>query len=242
MGSWFNLVIILVAIGGPVLGRVLQEVDKKRKARQKQKDAEARELESLRTGRVSTEVRAGAISPPRASTQPRRTQSARTQPTSPTSPTTPAARNATQRMQELAKKRQEQLNELRRRQQAARQRAAGKPPTPAGQPASRQRTTQPRPTAAPAQKHTPLAQKSSGLRPRNQSPSHKSTPRESSIHELSVSDRVLHPTTEPAHVPAKPVKLLGKPMTPADWRRFIVARELLDPPLALRQNQSGSPM
>ncbi|MDQ7013110.1 MAG: hypothetical protein Q9O74_04355 [Planctomycetota bacterium] len=239
MGNWFNLVIILVAVGGPVLGRVMQEVDKKRKARQKQKDAEARELEALRTGRVSTEVRAGAISPPRASTQPRRTQSARTLPTS---PTTPAARNATQRMQELARKRQEQLNELRRRQQAARQRAAGKPPTPAGQPASRQRTAQPRPTAAPAQKHAPLAQKSSGLRLRNQSPSHTSTPRESSIHELSVSDRVLHPTTESAHAAAKPVKLLGKPMTPAEWRRFIVARELLDPPLALRQNQSGSPL
>ncbi len=234
MGNWLNLLIILVAVGGPVLGRVLQEVDKKRKVRQALKDREARELEALRTGRVSTEVRTGTTRPaPPAN-------ASRSRPTPapiPTATTTP--RSATQRMQELARRRQEQLDELRRRQQAARQRAAGKPPTPASQPTSRQRASQPGPTAASTSQRPKPTQKRSGLRPRNQSPSHTSTPPKSSIHELPVSEHALHSTADPAKAAAKPVELLGKPMTPADWRRFIVARELLDPPLALRQQQGG---
>ncbi len=46
----------------------------------------------------------------------------------------------------------------------------------------------------------------------------------------------------PIHTHARtvaPVTLMGKTMTAQDWRRAIIARELLLPPLALRRPDEG---
>jgi len=240
-GSLIQILIILLAIGGPVLGRALQAIDKKQKARQRQKDQEARELEALRTGRNTTEVQSRA---PRATRQARTGNAARTISTDAAAPTA-TARNATQRMQELARKRQQQLEELRRRQRAAQQQAAGQtaqsgqalPPT-----ANRPQAGQPvRPKAKPARRPRPQVQ-AAQTRPLSQTKPPTNTLGPSSIHELAIDQHVLHPATEAPRAAAAPVKLLGKRMSAEDWRRFIVARELLEPPLALRKGYGGSPL
>jgi len=74
----------------------------------------------------------------------------------------------------------------------------------------------------------------------SQTPPRSPTPRKSSIHELEINEHVLHPATEAPPAAVAPVAILGKQMTAEDWRRFIVARELLDPPLALREGHGGS--
>ena len=237
MGNWFQILIIVLAVGGPVLGRVLQAIDKKQKARQKQKDLEARQLEALRTGRVSTETLPTA---PRPGGQAR---PGRTVPTASTGSAT--ARNATQRMQELAQKRQQQLEELRRRQRAAQQQAAGQtarsgPAPTASRPANLPQAGQTgRPTAKPPRRAKPDPRMAQS-RPLSQNAPPVSSLGPSSIQELMVDERVLHPSTEAPPSSASPVKLLGKRMSAEDWRRFIVTRELLDPPLALRRGFGGS--
>lgn len=241
MGNWIQILIILLAIGGPVLGRALQAIDKKQKARQRQKDQEARELEALRTGRNTTEVQSRA---PRATRQARTGNAARTISTDAAAPTA-TARNATQRMQELARKRQQQLEELRRRQRAAQHQAEGQTaqsgqslPPKTGRPQAGQPV---RPTAKPARRPRPQVQAAQS-RPLSQTMPPTNTLGPSSIHELAIDQHVLHPATEASRAAAAPVKLLGKRMSAEDWRRFIVARELLDPPLALRKGHGGSPL
>ena len=245
MGNWIQILIILLAVGGPVLGRALQAIDKKQKARQRQKDIEARELEALRTGRSTTEVQTlstQATRPARAGNAPRPAPAGSAGPTA-------TARNATQRMQELARKRQQQLEELRRRQRAAQQQAAGQTaqsgeplPQKPGRPANRPQAGQaPRPTAKAPRRPRPEVQ-AARTRPLSQTKPPTNTLGPSSIHELAIDQHILHPATEAPPAAAAPVKLLGKQMSPEDWRRFIVARELLEPPLALRKGYGGSPV
>ena len=245
MQNWIQILIILLAIGGPVLGRALQAIDKKQKARQRQKDQEAREFEALRTGRNTTEVQTRA---PRATRQARTGNAARPISTDAAAPTA-TARNATQRMQELARKRQQQLEELRRRQRAAQHQAEGqtaqsgqslppKPDRPVNRPQAGQSA---RPTAKPARRPRPQVQAAQS-RPLSQTKPPTNTLGPSSIHELAIDQHILHPATEAPGAAAAPVKLLGKQMSAEDWRRFIVARELLEPPLALRKGHGGSPL
>ena len=258
MQSWVQIIIVVLAIGGPLLGRLLQTLEKQRKQRLVQRALEVQRHETLRTGVVA---------------RPRATAS-------PTAPT-PAAPSATQRMQELARKRQQQLDELRRRQQSARQtqgrsqqlppahtQGGSKPqgPRPTGQPAyvptvrsSSQSNPLPPPrtparTPAGVPVRTPARAPQQVSRSRNPAlmpqpvrpaarpprivpRTEESDTPATSIHELQIDPHVQHPCTEAS---VAPVEILGKTMDATDWRRFIIARELLDPPLALRQPGEGS--
>lgn len=235
-----QILIIALAIGGPALGKALEAINKKRKEREDKRAAEVAQRESLRTGRPLAQASA--------STQ---TRSAPAVP--------PAAKppmSAQQRMQELAKKRQQQIEELRRRQQAARQQAqqrqAPRPTTPP-------QRSQPRPTA----QQRPLPQARQQQRPQSRPvarpqptpsagmpPPVRPAPRPArvvprttisdtpatSIHKLQIDPHVEHSYTEAAVVP---VTIMGRTMDATDWRRFVVARELLDPPLAMRRPGQG---
>lgn len=242
--NWVNLVIVLIAIGGPVLGRLMQTLEKQRKARQRQKEAEARRLEALRTGRLGEQERvAVTISPVGAGPN-------------------ASPHNTADRMQELARKRREQLEELRRRQQAARQRTptragpagqtlppqTGRPaPTVPGQ--QRQRPVRPpqqvprqpqqRPQPHPQQRRPqgpprpPQTRNERTPSPIRQPPAASTPPIEANAIEGSPIARQGLPVTEDQTGTAR-LSLMGRRMTPADWRRFIIGREMLGPPIALR--------
>lgn len=263
--SWVQYIIVILAIGGPLLGRVLQTLEKQRKQRLAQRALEVQRHEALRTGAVAT---------PRATVTPQAIAT-------PQATGTPPARSATQRMQELARNRQQQLDELRRRQQSARQtqgrsqqlppahtQGGSKPqgPRPTGQPAyvptvrsSSQsnplpppRTPARTPTRIPVR--TPVRAPQQVARSRDQAlmpqpvrpaarpprvvpRTEESDTPATSIHKLEIDPHVQHPCTEAS---VTPVQIMGKTMDATDWRRFIIARELLDPPLALRQPGEGS--
>ncbi|MBK7403201.1 MAG: hypothetical protein IPJ41_00865 [Phycisphaerales bacterium] len=247
MQHWTQILVLVLAFGGPVLGGVLNWLKKQREARERQKKTQAAQLESLRTGRP-----VGSTESARVSVQPRQ-------------------QTAQERAAELIRRRQAQIEELRRRQQAARTATTGtrgqpSPPTtprpgparatPQARPTGPARATNPqfqrpqKPQRNPQQPPT-IARNSAQSQPlpaarlsvdsvdRSVSPS-RAQPvddvAKSSIHELQVDPHVVHPATEGSR---PPVQVLGHRMTGADWRRFIVARELIDPPLSLRSPGEG---
>ena len=231
--QWIQYIIIIIVIGAPVLGRALQALDKKQKQRQAAKEASIRRHEALRTGQITstptrTQVSAGAA----------------------TRTPTQKPRTAAERMQELARKRQLQLEELRRRQQIARQQQAARQQAGRGAPRSAptQPGRQPIPTTPTArtthhhpqptrgrQSHQPptITSRRPAPRPIPKPPKH--VPLRESMHTDETHDL---PTASESRTVA-PITLMGKTMTAADWRRFIIARELLEPPLALRRPDEG---
>ncbi len=257
MQQWVQIIIVVLAIGGPLLGRVLQTLEKQRKQRLVQRALEVQRHEALRTG---------AVAAPRLTASPQATATPQATGAAP-------ARSATERMQELARNRQQQLDELRRRQQSARQSQGRSQQLPAA--GAKARPQGPRPTGQPA--HVPTVRSSSQSNPlppprtpvrtptgipvrtptrapqqvsRSRNPAlmpqpvrpaarpprvvprtEESDTPATSIHELQIDPHVQNPCTEAS---VAPVEILGKTMDARDWRRFIIARELLDLPLALR--------
>ncbi|VAX40347.1 Polyhydroxyalkanoic acid synthase [hydrothermal vent metagenome] len=238
--QWIQYIIIILVIGAPVLGRALQALDKKQKQRQAAKEASTRRHEALRTGQITstpikTQVSAGAA----------------------TQTPTQKPRTAAERMQELARKRQLQLEELRRRQQIARQQQAARQQASRGTPRSAptQPGRQPTPTTptvrtTPHHPHHlhPHPQPTRG-RQSHQPPTITSRrpaprlipkpPRHVPLRESMHTDETHDLSTASASRTVTPITLMGKTMTAADWRRFIIARELLDLPLALRRPDEG---
>lgn len=234
MGGWANLIVVLLVIGGPIVGQIIQYAEKKRKERQRQRAIEAQQHEALRTGRAPGQAQATRTSGQAA---------------------------AAARMQELQKRRQQQLEELRRRQQAASQQS--RRPQPAGQRPTTQpqaRAPQPRPTQTrqptPTQppRPTPVGRPTPPRQPQpvRRPPTPTAQPAARRQRPAPPTAPIDGPTDAPVpafqHLPlglgpeqgwgeraVAPVTLMGKTMTAADWRRFVVARELLDPPLALRR-------
>jgi len=251
MQTWINILIFVLVIGGPILGRILQWLGEQKKAKDRERRLEAARLEALRTGRPVAEV-LGA-------------QTAATTAQPPASPS--------DRVQELARRRQEQLQELRRRQQAARQqqtqartlpgpaqpRPGGvlRPPTPpqrplprAGQPIPQRSAPRPgQPFPQRPGQRLPGAARPVPLPPkqRQRPPAPVPAPKPAQAPTEPEPVRAATPIAQaPAPQPptAAPlvgaVTILGHQMTPADWRRFVIAREILDPPLALREPGSGA--
>jgi hypothetical protein len=247
MNSWIQILIIVLAIGGPAIGKALEALNKQRQARERKKDEEDSRREALRTGQPTAQIKVSTQAPPqmvaREGSQP--------------------AATAQQRIRELARKRQLQIEELRRRQQTAgqqgQQQQGPRPTTPAARsqpraiPGARpQSQTQPLPPARTAsrppvqpQPRPQVRQQTFGMpppvrpiprRPQIVPQTEESDTPATSIHPLKVDPLVTRAETGTA-----PVTIIGKTMSAEDWRRFIVAKELLDPPLALRR-QSHEPL
>lgn len=213
--SWWNLIILLFFIGGPAIGGVLKKIDEQRKLKQIQTERERRGIEMLRTGRVET------VQPP---------------------PITQQQQRAQRSLQELAERRKARLAQLRQQQQQRaqqlrqriQQRTALPPTVAVASPTSL--PTIPAPPAIPAGMIDTAAQR--------RRPSRHAPPQ--------AKDRIA--TTRPVpekkshsidrkpdlHIDAYKVKQAAKtlhqlvPKTPADWRRAIIAKELLSPPVAFR--------
>lgn len=247
MGTYIQILIILIAIGGPVLGRVIQSLEKQRKIRQRQREVEARRLEALRTGRTSetgggTRIVSGATQAGGGTAEGGRDMAPS------------AGRGAsTTRAQEIAQRRQEQLEALRRRQQTARDRAArptqsGPQPTrttqgrPGPQRSPSPRPAQPRPGAARGPGAAgPGARQGAGGPGIPLTPvAPPSTPpiKETEIDEYPITHTAIGAGSaykSGAKARRGGGSLLGEGMSASDWRRFIVAREVLSAPMALRR-------
>ncbi|MCC7387224.1 MAG: hypothetical protein IT431_00500 [Phycisphaerales bacterium] len=257
MGNWIQILIVVLAIGGPAIGKALEAIHKQRQERERKKELEDSRREALRTGQPTAQIKVSTQAPPQMVAK---------------EGSQPAA-TAQERIRELARKRQQQIEELRRRQQAAgqqgQQRQGPRPTTPPARsqpratpaaggrnqaPARPQSQTQPLPPArtpprppVQPQPRPQVRQQTIGMpppvrpiprRPQIVPQTEESDTTATSIHTLKAGPQMTRPSLEPA--PA-PVTIIGKAMTAEDWRRFIVAKELLDPPLALRRH-SNEPM
>ncbi len=225
--QYIQYLIIILVIGGPIIGRVLQALDKKQKQRKAEKEAATRQHEALRTGRTttpSTQISIGRVTP------------------APTNTPTRAPTSAAERMQELARKRQQQLEALRSRQQAARQQQASRQ-QPGRQPTTTTtqtaRSPQGRPTQPPTRSpRRPAPRPTPKPTPRFVAPKPAPPKRVSLRESMHADDSHDLPLSTHSRTVA-PVTLMGKTMTAEDWRRFIIARELLQPPLAIRHPDEG---
>ena len=261
--NWIQIIVVILAIGGPAIGRAAQVLGERAKKRQEEKDRQQAFESSLRTGRVSS------------------TASRTPQPVSAQKTTPSRSEILAKKREELLKKRRQQLQELKRRQlEALQQQKAQKQASAQAQRSGRASSAQPR-TAMPSrlsrvvqqqvQQQTGQRNKTSkGPRPaanvyRDGPVIHRIDPvghthsrlsdiepfeiHESNLqaHESTLRARmqVAHPRTEDtdsfiADAPRHP--FLDLPSTPAAWRRYLVARELLDAPIALRppgNNKAG---
>ncbi len=218
--SWWNLIILLFFIGGPAIGGILKKIDEQRKLKQIQTEREGRRIEMLRTGRVEVE-------PP---------------PPPPPPPITQQQQRAKRSLEELAERRKARLAQLRQQQQQRaqqlrqriQQRTAPPPTVAVASPTSL--PTIPAPPAIPAGMIDTAAQR--------RRPSRHAPPQ--------AKDRIAKMRPEPEkkshsidripdlQIDAYNVKQAAKtlhqlvPKTPADWRRAIIAKELLSPPVAFR--------
>ncbi len=147
MPNWLNgniiqILIVLLFVGSSFFGWVVKELQKQAERKRMEAEIQRRRTEALRTGRVEAETKPAA---------PARTTASQT-------PAQPAS------LEEIAARRQAQLDELRRRraqqaaQQAARQRAQAS--AQAGAPAGRPQT-QP----VPVQRRTPAPPQRSPRQP-----------------------------------------------------------------------------
>jgi hypothetical protein len=243
--QWLQLIFFLLVVSGSFLSWLFKQLQAKAEQKRRMDAAESRKIESLRTGR-GLEASAPAAPP------------------STSGPTAgPRAGPPADRQRELAARRQAQLQELRRRQleRAQGAPAPGRPPEPRRQtpliiipgstgPIVVERKAAPRPAppapperrqppreaprhpatvAAPraAQPERPKRQR--GARQRAQPAPSQAIDREQFTH-ISQAAPPLEVSRGGTPSPVTP----GAPRTAEDWRRAIMAREILGRPLAER--------
>lgn len=239
--SWLQILIPVLFVLGPVLGQIIKKINEQAELRRIEMERQRIRDEMLRTGRAPAEAQSR--------------ESTRSAPR----PTPQGGAAARTNLEEIAKRRQAQLEELRRRQQAARAQASARPtparpvpPTAPGRPGPQAHPTpQPRPTAGP----TPQARPQPVRRPappaqRRPAPTRSApTPRRPS---RSRTPEVVPPAAirkrqrrlgevgglgsievvaPPTAATPTPVRI---PRTTDAWRRAIVLSELLAPPVSLR--------
>ena len=232
-----RLVIIAIFIGGPIVGKILDHLKKQAAEQRRRRLEQAKRDEILRTGR-EPEASVSALA---------RAQLGNVGVSIPTAP-----RTATEaRQRDLAERRQQQLEELRRRRAArttegaptTRPQTQSRPPV---QPKARpqapvpQRASMPAPRPGQVQRRefesqrTPRPQQGPTARPRPEGPrttGGKAAPRPAAQEPPHARGQMQADTTEPVSLP-DPIADL--PRSVAEWRRVIVAREVLGPPVSLR--------
>lgn len=226
--NWIQILFIVLVFGGGAIQWVMRKLAEQRAVRQAKLERERAELERLRTGRVD-------------------------EPAAEAAPTKPD-------LDTIAARRQRQLEELRRRQQAARRPAPATPrQTPAGgSPATRQRPGQSVPTA----RQRPLP--SAGPAPieageiDSGTTEHHSTikaPRQTRSPEFKgradgfaagehdpqkVSELAARFEQQARKKPKGPAVIISDdvPRSAAEWRKAIIASEILAKPLSERPSES----
>mgnify|MGYP000984578829 CR=1 FL=1 len=241
-GGTLKVAVWLIIIGAIAVGKIVKAAKEQAEQRRRLDAAKQAEIEALRTGRPV---------PVDPSLPERVTMSA--------SNTNPQ-QSAAQRLEELAAQRRLKIEELRRARAAA---ASGKPPmqqpvqqvsrgTPPARPqqvTSRAPTPPQRVGQRPAQAPQPQAQRQQQQRPQQQRQQAKPQQRqqqpalrppepaqsEPTTHRL-VPDAKTAPTEIPTEFTARRgVRIGNTTMTSADWRRALVLREILGPPVSMRR-------
>lgn len=229
--NWIQILVVLVMILGPAFGKMLQVAQKKAAEAKRRTDIERRRELELRTGRDA----AGATI--RATPQPEAKPDAEPTP------------ERTVLLEEIARRRQEQIEAMRRRAEGKGAPTAGGPPRPAPTPARPQRPPSKRPsTPRPPQHATQRAPQRA--KPTNDRPARQAT---------APAPRPARPTGQPVVKP-RPVStpaatLSALPVTTrsaaADailgpqgqrgsaWRRAIILNEILSRPVGDRPADLG---
>lgn len=230
--NWpINLLLFLIAVGFPALRAVLQAIARQREAAKAEVMKQKRVEEALRTGKGLDSADQSAISPSDA----------------------------------LEARRRAQLEELRRRGRERKSGAVARipgstgPTVPMPRPGSAApaRSSLPpappvRPSGRPAAPARPTpaagrpgAKPTSGSRRQQQKQAARPVlppPQEEAEVRRLVPDS---PISSPAALPPAGAVSDGSPETPvalaADWRRALIMKEVLDPPLALRAEAEGRP-
>lgn len=250
--AWIKLIVFILLISGSTLSWILKQLAEQKKQKQAKEAAQRRVENMLRTGRADDEIATSNVAP----------GSSQADPLAP--PTTHA--DARRRLQELAERRQKQLEELRRRQAATSGSQPSAPPTvrpveatmrPAPTPVAtvpvRPQTSVPKRSAPPTQKPA----RAGGNRPataRKQKQSTKSaadpafqTSLEAAanraIDEARASSQSDSRTASPSRTSAQRVPSAAfasgafvAPSNPAEWRRALIMREILDRPVSERSS------
>lgn len=219
------LLIALVWIGGWI-GQVAKSQNEKRRKEQAKRE---REEAMLRSGKVETDVPVGVLIPGQMQTRP-------------PGQAQPQHIDPRQVLEEIARRRQAQLEELRRRQAAA-QGSTSLPRGPqTARPAPPKREKPQRPARKPAQASTPASQQA---RPQARRPAPAAAPappvrtaeetelvRQAAIRDVIAQEALDRPKVT-RHA-AQSATVLGMTLnSPADWRRAIVLQSVLGKPAAL---------
>ena len=244
MGNWLNLVIFLLIAFGPAIAKGIQKINEsaneKREEKLRQDRARQQQDEMLRTGRISTTQQSRV---PQASPAPR-------------SDTATELREGRMSLEELATQRQQQLRELRRRQQqtarpqgtpSARQPSQLRPRGPQARP--RQAQQQPgsqqaqRPQSRPQQlPQQQRQQQQRGVDPRLRAAQERHA-REARLREemkrdavqrVEESARNKQEQSDAIRESEIPGRFGEFSLTHDEARRVIIFAELLGAPLALR--------
>lgn len=229
MNNWIQILIPVAVILGPLLGQLIKKLNEQAELKKIELERERVRDELLRTGRSPDGVVVQA------------TERARLPAPKPAPQGGAAART---NLEEIARRRQAQLEELRRRQQAARVQPTVRPqPTvrapapPAGAPArSPIQAAPPTRRAQPAPRQQARPARPKGKQPiRTIRPAGGAGPAPSGYSGPSTTLAQLGTLTNTSSVPAparQPAMRL--PGSVSEWRRAIVLAEVLGPPVSLR--------
>lgn len=229
--SWLQFLLPLALLLAPVIGQLVKKAKELHEANQAEQTQARLRAESLRTGRGSVET---------ASTATARTPVAQAQ----------GGAAARSNLEEIARRRQAELQELRRRQMAARGQSAPQPQAPTQQAPARvrlQSTSQApprRPVAQPVPQRTAQPRQSPArqqrTRPQPDQPARrrlsKTNPAEAK-QENRLGTRQLGrlASLEPQEVPREPVaRPVQVPTSMEGWRQAIVVSEILARPVSMR--------
>jgi len=238
MQTLLQILIPVLIVLGPALGHIIKKINEQTEQRRTQMERQRLRDEMLRTGRTPDESRRQTPVPGRPTPRPAAQGGA-------------AART---NLEEIARRRKAQLEELRRRQQTARAQAPATRPAPVGPAPPTGPVRRPAPQVRPP---TPVAQPRPAPRPARPAPAQRTTGRpsaprpvrrerptrrlearpaisdaEPSVHlEMGGLGAIERVTPTKAEVSHPSVRV---PRSGTEWRRAIVLAELLSAPVALR--------
>ena len=252
-GSLLQIIIFILIFAGPTIGVIFRKLQEKRAHQQRRRIADETRREMLRTGQVTPGMaRSSMVIDPQPTTAGARLQKAQ--------PSTDAS-DAQMRQARLQELKRQQLERL-RAAAAARAGQAGQPsviaPAPSpGSPVGTSRLAPGRQTPIPPPSSFP----SRTAPPQRQAPPRQQRP------QTPQRPVLIPPQPQPARKPerassprpqvgtlgastsgaaagfakAPPVEPLidGRRITPQDWRRAIIMKEILDKPVALRSITDG---
>ncbi|MGE3110006.1 MAG: hypothetical protein AB7G11_06200 [Phycisphaerales bacterium] len=241
-----KLLVIFAAVSVSVISWIAKTLQEQKKIKDAREAARRRQEQLLRTGRDDASTIATSTAPTGADAPPPTPLT-----TTPTFSAPSSHADARRRLQELAERRKQQLDELRRRQAgsppatpmqppspvAVEQRPPTRPATPTARPVPA-RPAAPQPSARPKQ---PKTSKRQGREPQQaEARARREQSERAAAH--TVRDAQATPDSyepQPRPRPAAAIALAGAragSLSPGDWRRAILLREILDRPMSERDD------